>query len=344
MILVCHNFPYDGCAYHRLITPFNHIKSLGYAIMFIGNRENITRKFLIDNDIKVFWYSRNISPVYLDPEPLFKLLKSLKIKIVMDLDDFWEIPHTHVLHKFYKESNYGKCQADQAYWADYIIVTHQFLKDKILKKIRVDKNKIIIAANGIDKAINQYSNEKVIDSYKLKNIFYQGSITHKHDLKQIAPTFKELGLKLNIAGYSEANPETIREWNEIGDMFGGVNFIYSKPVTEYMSSYEGMGLCVIPLERNDFNYCKSNLKLLESGFMMRPVIVSGIHPYTPLAKHGKNCLMAYSPNAWESAFRLILNEPKIADDLRYQLYEDVQAFTIDKVNIPRIDLIDKLLK
>lgn len=59
--------------------------------------------------------------------------------------------------------------------------------------------------------------------------------------------------------------------------------IKSKDIHNFISVYDEIDVSVVPLRPTLFNSCKSNLKLLEAGFMDCGVIVSDIAPYTPLA-------------------------------------------------------------
>jgi glycosyltransferase involved in cell wall biosynthesis len=368
----------SGVEYHRCLIPFKNIPN----VIFTDNIEEVPPQFLKDNNIGIVWFNRNISPVNLNPDRMYKALRYMKIKIVIDIDDSWNIPFGHILYKPTVLQKRRQSAISQIQAADYVCVTHQQLKDNVVNELKVDKRKVIIAPNGIDPTELQYAQDF---NYKLDNIFWQGSVTHHHDLKLISESVNELNKKIFIAGY---NPEShysttnyedinlepdghyfddkkwiyelplqerweywedkglkIYHWEEIGNMFNRKQWIHELPSTEYMNSYQNKGLTLIPLESSKFTACKSNLKLLESGWAKKPVIVSHTKPYLPLAKDGNNCETANTKSDWIDSIKYILENPNYADDLRFQLHEDIKEnYLIDKVNQSRIELIEKICR
>ena len=336
--------------YHRLIIPFKNIENVvfGKSEEFINNNPQrlITRQFLRENDISVVWFSRNISPFFLDPTPLYRTIKEYGAKIVIDLDDYPEVDYGSIFYDFRIRTNLKKCEISQIQYADHVCVTHDYLRNLINKDYNVPKHKIIIAPNGIDPNETQYNQEF---DYKLDNMFWQGSVTHHNDLKIMSEAVNETGKKIFIAGY-DADSHTVNKdetktyhWEETGKLFNRKQWIHSKPVTEYMNFYKGKGLCLIPLEKTKFTQCKSNLKMLEAGWAKKPVICSGIHPYTSIGKDGKNCEFAYTKEAWKESIEYILENPNYADDLRHELHQNVKDnYLINKVNESRINLINKI--
>lgn len=330
---------WGGVEYHRLIIPFKNIPDTQITPSF----EDVTEKDLKDHNITQVWFNRNLSEKY-DPLPIVAKLKRSGVKMVIDIDDYWNVPFGHVLNKVWKESNLARLYSDQIQIADYVCVTHQKLADTIIRELGVSPKKIIIAPNAIDPNEDQYTKRYI---YNLENLFWQGSITHFHDLKQLSQTINnlELDFTFTIAGYNKLSNEAWDKQFELFKIGTRLRKIEAKPTYEYMSVYEGMGICLIPLENNKFNTHKSNLKMLEAGWAEKPVIVSGIHPYNTLAKDKVNCLTAYTPKAWDNAIRTLLSNPNQANDIRHRLNEDIKAaYTIDKVNNVRIDLINHLNK
>jgi glycosyltransferase involved in cell wall biosynthesis len=324
---------YGGVEYHRLFIPFKNIPST----LVCREPEKLTVSELKDKNVSVVWYSRNISPIINAPWPIIDKIRKAGCKIVVDMDDYWELDYGHVLKNYWSSAGLKKCYTDQMIHADYVCTTHNHLASLMMKELKIKSNKIIVASNAIDQEEPQYNQDF---NYTHENIFWQGSVTHHYDLKQICQPMNELGLTLNMAGY---NAHSNTEWEATESLFQSVNRINNKPVTEYMDSYVNMGISVIPLERKKFNHCKSNLKMLEAGWAQKPVIVSGIHPYTAIAKDGKNCLTAYSHNAWVDALTKLTTDKSFADDLRFTLHDLVKSeYDIKKVNKIRINLLNQI--
>jgi glycosyltransferase involved in cell wall biosynthesis len=69
-----------------------------------------------------------------------------------------------------------------------------------------------------------------------------------------------------------------------------------------------LDLALAPLELNDFNRCKSNLRLLEYGVLGWPVIASDIEPY----RDAPVCRARNQARAWIRAIRERIHEPEAA--------------------------------
>ena len=330
---------WGGVEYHRLIVPFKNIPDTNIT----PSLEDVNEADLINHNITQVWFNRNLSEKY-DPLPIITKLKRSGVKMVIDIDDYWQVPTSHVMSETWKRSNIARLYSDQIIFSDYVCVTHKQLADTIIKELGVSYKKIIIAPNAIDPSEEQYTKRYI---YNLENIFWQGSITHFHDLKQLTQAINSLNLDFTftIAGYNQLSSE---EWEKKFELFKigtRLRKIEAKKTYEYMDIYEGMGLCVVPLLNNKFNRHKSNLKMIEAGWAEKPVVVSNIHPYTTLAVDKVNCLVADTPKDWENAIRTLLSNPNQANDIRHRLNEDIKArYTIDKVNGVRIDLINHLNK
>jgi hypothetical protein len=101
---------------------------------------------------------------------------------------------------------------------------------------------------------------------------------------------------------------------------------------------------LIPLRNNRFNNLKSNLKLIESGFKKCAVIVSNVFPYTPMLKHGVNCLVVKNKHDWYRHMVKLIENPNMIEDLSEQLYIDVQAQHMEEVVKTRFETYKKILK
>lgn len=329
---------WSSVEYHRLILPFKYITNT----QITQSLSEVSVKGYLDSNVSQLWFNRNLSEIY-DPEPTFTKLKIAGVKIVIDIDDYWDLPKTHILKATWDKSNISNLYADQIMAADYVVTTHSHLADVIIKELRVKANKIVIASNAIDPTEKQYNREF---DYNLTELYWQGSVTHRYDLQQIAKAVSGLeGISFTLAGY---NYDSGGEWQLIADDFNigkRLKTIESKPCDDYMDGYDGKGICLIPLIYNKFNRCKSNLKLLEAGWASKPVVVSNWHPYLPLAKDKINCLVANTEADWHNAIKYLLNNHTFADELRQKLHRDVKRnYTLDTCNKARIDLVNHLNK
>lgn len=123
--------------------------------------------------------------------------------------------------------------------------------------------------------------------------------------------------------------------------------VWSRDVLNYIQGYNEMDVCLVPLKNTEFNSCKSNLKLVEAGFMDKTVIVSDIEPYSQDAKHGVNCLTVKSGRDhidWYVSIRKLILDKKLREELRDNLRKDMlQKYNIDVVGKKRFDFYKNIL-
>jgi hypothetical protein len=79
---------------------------------------------------------------------------------------------------------------------------------------------------------------------------------------------------------------------------------------------------LIPLRDNEFNKCKSDLKLSEMGAFGLGAIISDVSAYEGLGMHGRNCLVA-GKKEWYKSIRRLIENPELRNDLGSQLKDDV---------------------
>lgn len=60
---------------------------------------------------------------------------------------------------------------------------------------------------------------------------------------------------------------------------------WTKNINEYYQHYNEVDVLLVPLEENEFNSCKSQLKVVESAFANTAIIASNFGPYTINLKH-----------------------------------------------------------
>ena len=377
ILLSIPNIYSSAVEYHRLLIPFRNIANK----IINGEIETVNEAYIKHYGINQVWFNRNIAPNSLDADKMYRLFRKNGVKIICDVDDYWNLPIGHTLRKPMVTMRLKQSYISQMKYADAVVVTHSHLADMAINELGISSKRIYIAPNAIDPEETQYRQEY---EYNIDKIFWQGSVTHHHDLKTISKAVNDLNIKLYIGGYHPESYEDLTDyskvdfepsghlfddkpevyalplnqrynfypdhlknkryhWRETGKLFNRKQFIHHLPVDQYMSTYNGMGICLTPLERTKFNSCKSPLKMLEAGWAKKPVIVSGVMPYTLIAKDGDNCLTAYTPEAWKRAIDIMLKNPEYADDLRHNLHEDIKDnYLIDKVNKTRIEIIENL--
>jgi len=100
----------------------------------------------------------------------------------------------------------------------------------------------------------------------------------------------------------------------------------------------------VPLVNNFFNSMKSELKIVEAGFMRKAAIVSDVEPYRSLLTDS-NCLKVSVKPHWKKRMQRLINNPRQAEDLGEALYETVKdKFDLIQVTRRREQFYKSILK
>ena len=114
------------------------------------------------------------------------------------------------------------------------------------------------------------------------------------------------------------------------------------PVQEFGYLYNDIDICVAPLLDNEFNSCKSELKMLEAGFKDCAIMLHHVKPYTLLATD-KNSFDLCKKSFYEWA-RILINNPNLVADTKAQLREDVKPYDLKLLSEKRNEVYQKYKK
>jgi glycosyltransferase involved in cell wall biosynthesis len=118
---------------------------------------------------------------------------------------------------------------------------------------------------------------------------------------------------------------------------------------EYMTHYNEIDILLVPLQKNEFNSMKSELKFVEAGMMNVAVIASDSGPYTIgsvnfFEKGGNineegNCILIDNNKThkdWAKAIEKLVRNPKYIDILKKNMHNHVlEHYDINKVTAER---------
>jgi hypothetical protein len=353
---------FGAIPYYRMQKPLQVLNRLYPEIDYttLDNIENVEDSFL--KDFNLILFCREIK----NPDATKKRLDKLGIPFGLDLDDYWHLDRDHVLYTDYIHHNVPALVVKSIHAANFVTCTTGILAEKI----RPINPNVHIIPNGIDTEDPAWQPNK-IKSERLRYGFTQGS-THFHDLLIVSDQVKKslydpkFYHKCQIALCFKA------EWNQpsiyiayeriLTDDHKTLKFfphyskdlkLLSKPngddkpykqiwfrdVDIFGTVYDEMDCVVAPLRANEFNACKSNLKMLEAGFKDCAVMVSAVDPYLPLA-NSKNSFLLSERNFFEWQRYIHLN-PSILEDKKEQLKEDVRQFDLKNLTVYRKQLYEQ---
>lgn len=230
---------------------------------------------------------------------LLELKKSIGFKMICDLDDYWELYEGHYVADNWAKYNVRGNIIRMIKEADAVTVTTDYLGQKVKE---FNKN-VIVIPNALPYGDDQFAGKRQPWSGKVK---YIGGRTHKEDLR--------------VAGLNYDIPQQL-------------------PIEYYMNHYKGVNICVAPLMDNEFNRCKSNLKVLEAGVNYQAIITSKIEPYLNIPG------VEYADNGqWGEKISKMVGDEKYSNEKGLEIGEYVRIrYDLRKVNEVRRQLYEYMV-
>lgn len=316
----------SGVGYHRILMPLLLMKDVD---VFVTN--NLLEEHF-DKGCDIFLYNRIL------PDHAMPGIKALQqkhgFKIALDIDDYWYLDPHHVLFQEYLSSDFARQQVEHIRNADILFTTHE----RLYYEIKAINPNVHICPNAIPHQGQFAINSEPSD---LIRIFWQGSDTHKEDIKLLFDPIKKLSdiapkIKMIMSGWAEND-----EWHSMASVYtSGFNHQYKiipfRPAKDYYAPYAEADICVVPLLNTRFNRMKSNLKVLEAANMGLPVIASDVHPYKGLPIYYCN-----STGDWVRHISKLVKSSKRREEAGARLKEFCDNhFNFHKINNERKEILE----
>ena len=248
----------SGSKYHRVLLPLDLLPKDKYEVTYLNE------KFFLEHVVKDYDYIyihwiQMTNPVYLS---LWK--EKYGFKIIQDIDDYWVLPFNHYM---YSKIDAAKKQLfDQLILADVVLCSTPYLLDKCLKF----NDNCHLRENYIPIGYQQFQPEYIPVQNRKPTIGICGSLSHYDDWMSIRNQLKRIqGLEkyfdFVVAGYADETKVSKEKWNKIVNLFSNPKVFRHLPVNQYINFYKHIDILLAPLEINEFNKAKSNLKILESS-------------------------------------------------------------------------------
>ena len=333
----------NGCDFYRCVLPVEYIPfEKGSFKLFYNDSIDIPEDQLdfADNlknlesfNPSIIFFSRTISNN--NDLDLLEVWKNKGIKIVMDIDDYWEMGTSNYLYKWWYKTEMNKKLINNMKIADLVITTNEQLYEKI---IPINRNCIIIP-NAVPFGEPYYckdENIKVSTTHRKMNFLYAGGSTHANDVAILRNKFDRIGgdkhiqdrARFILAGYNPIKDLSVYcEWDKMENVFKrtkSYEIMNTRPIEEHMVFYDVADVVLAPLLNNEFNACKSELKIIEAATRELPVIASKVKPFTILdgysimwdnwLEHIKFCIK--NPNAIKDMGKELAEQMKKTHDIR----------------------------
>lgn len=183
-----------------------------------------------------------------------------------------------------------------------------------------------------------------------ESVWYNYEKIFTDNYKIVSPEYKSHLLSFTDKEFSGVNNEPYRR-------------VWTKPIGTYASNYNLFDISIAPLEENDFNKVKSQLKVIEAGFHKKALIAQNFGPYQidlnnyydKPTKSGElnindtgNALLVDSGKNhkdWYRNIKRLVTNPELITDLSERLHNTVvDTYSIDAVTSKRRDLYLKLVE
>lgn len=260
-VVLAHHVNWSGCGQYRILQPFKAMESHRYHEGgLINNVPGLMEAAQLEPDVillQLITGSRF-------PEIIGQLREMTPAKIALEYDDYLlnvplkngnrqEFPQ-HMIKSFRKVMER----------ADWIVVSTSPLADAYSRfhdDIRVAQNRL-----APDQWGHLFSQRGVS---KKPRVGWAGGSTHAGDLQILLPLIKALEGKIEWV-FMGMKPQNVH-----CEFHPGVPFdMYPEKLASL-----NLDLALVPLEINQFNECKSNLRLLEIGTCGVPIIATDIEPF-----------------------------------------------------------------
>lgn len=351
-----------GVEYHRMAKPHQVLRR-HYPEYDLLMTQSVGDHVPLDQT-NIAMFCRNIH------EGAAEILNEKGIPFGLDLDDYWILPTEHIAYEDYQKAEVPKHTVRSIREAHFVTCTTEILAEKIYQ---INQN-VHIIENGIDSEDPVWTPNKS-KSDRLRFGFTQGN-SHYEDIKSIAhsvakcfndpdfyhkaqivlcgfyaedKTWKKLTMEqvyellltgshkgirhdkdylmdlAHLRKVDDLNKPYVRKW--------GVN------VDEFGLVYNDIDVSVVPLIQGVFNSCKSELKMLEAGFMDCAVMVSHNPPYTLLATPENS--FDLNKFSFRELAKIMLKNPNLVSDKKAQLRLDVERYDLKHLTKKRHELYQR---
>lgn len=133
---------------------------------------------------------------------------------------------------------------------------------------------------------------------------------------------------------------------------------WTKPLTSFGTHYNHIDVLLVPLDTNEFNKHKSELKMVEAGFKHKAIVMSDFGPYTIGSKSmfqkggvidpTGNCVLidpSKSHKEWAKTIKKLVENPNLIKQLADNLHEHVKdTYNLENITKKRAEWYKQIVK
>lgn len=178
----------------------------------------------------------------------------------------------------------------------------------------------------------------------MESVWYHYERIFTEDYTTVSPEYRDFLLKFKQEEYPNVDNEPYRR-------------VWTKPISSYASNYNLFDISLAPIEENDFNKVKSQLKVIEAGFHKKALIAQDFGPYQIDIKNayqfgggwdenGNGVLIDTNKNHkdWYKFIKKLIENPELVKQLSENLHDTVKnTYSVSAVSDKRRELYKKLV-
>ena len=366
-----------GCAYYRVIAPYQKISQLyGDDVEVRLNKnplgidektgkwqENFDFEDMKWADIVVTNNLSNFGPNY--TARIVGKAKEFGKFVHYDTDDLLtNLYEGHRLYNVYKDRKLDEITKFIYNNADLVTVTQPKFAERV-KQFIGKGNALAVVRNAIDYDLPCWNNQKVgPPKEKYCRFGWAGGIHHEQDVKYFAGVPQMVNQRVGPQNcrwdfYGAPPPNTPKDdwqwdvWKRYKQIMMGNwkgpknwNIHHALPGDRYGVFYSNMDVALAPLEPNEFNDSKSEIKIAECGRYQVPLVCSNVGCYDEWIVNGETGFLIdpkKGRSEWVRVLSTVAKNPGLVRKMGENLHKITEEhFDLNKVVINRLRLYREL--
>lgn len=347
-ICIIYNVHPTGVSLYRLELPNAHISETypEFDFVSVGDLSTVSPAELSTIDLFIvnrFWLHGTPDLV----QQVYEGLTAFGAKVLYDIDDYWVLESGHPFYKDYTERKTAEVIRAHLRLADIVTTSTPHLAEKIYP---FNKN-VVVLPNCPFLKYAQYTPDPSMErDTEIVKFGWFGAAQHQEDIAIMQSGLDLLGndrsldgkYKIYLGGYHEnqvyMDYERMMSWGGKNPNYGRIK---SADVYSYVTGYNYINVALAPLRETTFNKLKSELKVVEAGYMRKPIICSDMVPYSDVVRHGQNGFLVphKKPRNWYKHIRDLMHDKAMVKEMGEALHADMtKQFDINKVGAMRAAL------
>lgn len=368
-----------GCAYYRVILPMSKLQEkckdeveikqnlnpLSYCAETGKQDPDFTEDEFKWADIVFLQNIHNFGAQY--TVDIIKMAHKHGCLVHYDNDDLLtDLYEGHRLHRVYKEQNLSELTKRIYASVDLVSVTQTKFANRISPYVR---HALVVIRNAIDFDLPCWNQPKLRAPKKLTRMGWVGGIHHEEDVKEFPGIIMSVNSKVGAEkahwGFygrppmpmkdGKPNPDWQQDvWDNYekiltkGVRHNNCKVYHAMPSHEYGRMYTNIDVAIAPLQFNEFNDSKSEIKLMECGRYGIPLVATNCGAYDDVIKNGETGYLISKDNPrseWVRYLSKVIKDRKHRQEIGENLKQIVDAqYDINKIVDQRLQLYRDIIK